>query len=409
MTEHLTPDQINDHCRRKLSPADLLRADDHLAECIPCRQSMEAALNQTGMGLYAELAAETPAGAHPTFEQNAAYIDGLLDDEERRQLQDHFASCVECARLADDLRAFRNEIAPELDREFRPAESKPEAPPPRFQFRFPVLAWAAALALLAVAGWLLWRAPATQPPPQIALASPTPIATTAPATPVLARLNDGGAVLELDAQGRLSGTETWPQSYQQLAKEALSNQRVERSPLLAGLGRPASALMGGPDEESGFALLDPAGKVVLSDRPTLRWSKLEGADSYVVEIYDAQFNLAASSSPLPDLSWTPPPLPRGQIFSWQVKALKDGQEFIAPRPPAPQARFRIVDQAAAAEITRLRRDFPTSHLLLGLAYAQAGLVVEAERELRALQKANGDQPGGEIAGKLLGSVARASR
>ena len=105
---------------------------------------------------------------------------------------------------------------------------------------------------------------------------------------------------------------------------------------------------------------------------------------------------------LKGLSWTAPQLARGQLYSWQVKASRGGQDFIAPRQSAPQARFRILNQAAAAEITRARRDYASSHLLLGLLYAQAGLLAEAEQEFRELQKAN---PDSDASRKLTASVS----
>jgi hypothetical protein len=128
---------------------------------------------------------------------------------------------------------------------------------------------------------------------------------------------------------------------------------------------------------------------------------MEEATGYVVEVYDSKFNLAASSPQLTNHSWTPPALPRGKVYSWQVKAIKDEQEFLSPRPPAPQAKFRILDQAKANELAKARRAYPSSHLALGLLYAEAGLLKEAEQELRALQKAN---PGSEIARSLLSQV-----
>jgi hypothetical protein len=84
-----------------------------------------------------------------------------------------------------------------------------------------------------------------------------------------------------------------------------------------------------------------------------------------------------------------------------VKAIKDGQELITPRPPAPQAKFRILDRAKANEIMQARRAYASSHLTLALLYTDAGLLDEAERELRALQKAN---PNSEIARRLLSNV-----
>src|SRR5262249_25002787 len=112
-------------------PAELLDVDDHLAECAECRRLIESELNDDVAGLYAYLTAETGAGPHLTFDQSAAYIDGLLTGEERRMIEDHLASCALCAPLTEDLRAFRTEIAPELDREYSPqkfAERHPKAP-----------------------------------------------------------------------------------------------------------------------------------------------------------------------------------------------------------------------------------------------------------------------------------------
>lgn len=413
MTEHLSSVQIEDYQRQKLTPAELLGVDDHLAECAECRRLVESTLNHDAARLYADLA-EGAVGRHLSFEQSAAYVDGLLTGDERRMIEDHLASCAQCAPLTADLRVFRNEIAPELDREYRPQRMADGASPqagwrdrivaalPAPFFKIPLWAYAPALLLLAVAGWMAWRATSKPPSPQIVHTSPTPAASPTPdIAPVLAQLNDGGSSLTLDAEGRLTGVDGWPREYQQLAKTALSNQRVERSPLLAGLSRPGSSLMGGDDEGRRFAVIEPAGKVLLTDRPTFRWSKLEGATGYVAEIYDARFNPAATSPALTTASWTSPPLARGQAYSWQVKAIKDGQEFIAPRPPAPQAKFRVLDQATADEIARARRDYASSHLLLGLLYARAGLLDEAERELGALQKAN---PDAAIARRLLADV-----
>ena len=114
----------------------------------------------------------------------------------------------------------------------------------------------------------------------------------------------------------------------------------EKSTQLAGLSRAQSALMGSDDERQRSAAIEPAGKILLSDRPTFRWSRLTGASGYTVEVYDEKFNQVTISPMVTGTSWTSPRLQRGQVFSWQVKAIKDGQEFLAPRPPAPQAKFQ---------------------------------------------------------------------
>lgn len=160
--------------------------------------------------------------------------------------------------------------------------------------------------------------------------------------------------------------------------------------------------MSSDDRGGEFSVIEPAGNVLLTDRPTFRWSPMDGAAGYVVEVYDGNFNPVATSPQLTHHSWTPPqPLPRGQVYSWQVKAVKDGQEVTSPRPPAPQAKFRVLGQAKANELSRARRAYPSSHLALGLLYAEAGLLNEAEQELRLLRKAN---PDSELARRLLSRV-----
>ena len=156
------------------------------------------------------------------------------------------------------------------------------------------------------------------------------------------------------------------------------------------------------DQGNSFSVIEPIGKVILSDSPTFRWSKLTGATGYVVEVYDERFNLTASSPQSNFDSWTlPKPLRRGGVYSWQVKALKDSQEFTSPSPPAPQAKFRILDQAKANELAQARSSYASSHLLMALLYSRAGLLEEAEQELHALQKEN---PNSTIISRLLASV-----
>jgi hypothetical protein len=220
--------------------------------------------------------------------------------------------------------------------------------------------------------------------------------------PVVAQLNDGAGQLTLDQEGKLAGAGDLPPAYQRLLKEALATRRIEKSSALKGLSRPPSSLMSTDKQRNELSVIEPVGRVLLSDHPTFRWSPMTGATVYVVEVYDSKFNLVATSPELTSPSWTSSqPLARGQIYSWQVKATNGGQEFTAPRPPAPQARFRVLDQAKANELAKASRAYPSSHLTLGLLYAEAGLLKEAEQELRALQKAN---PDSEIARNLLSQI-----
>ena len=420
---HLTQNQIEDYCKHQLPATEVLSVTDHLGACDVCRTQIEAAGN--GDSAFFNLRSQVfedglETGAHLTLDQTAAYVDRHLTGEDLRTVDDHLSHCEECVLAVTDLRSFRNELAPSVDREYRPATVPSPAAAPRrgwlasfvAPFRTsPVAAFggaALAVLLLAVIAWLAWRKP-QQPEPQIAN---TPAPASQPSAPqqpespqpspaaVVAQLNDGSGVLTLDQQGKLSGADALPPAYQELVKKTLSSGRIERSSQLQGLTRPPSSLMSSDNQKNEFAVLDPLGNVLLTNRPTFRWSAMEGATGYVVEVYDEKFMPVTSSPPLTDLAWSAT-LPRGKVYSWQVKAMKDGQEITSPRPPAPQAKFRVLDQAKANELAKARRDHRSSHFTLGLLYADAGLLREAEQEFRLLQNAN---PNSELARMLLRQV-----
>ena len=69
--------------------------------------------------------------------------------------------------------------------------------------------------------------------------------------------------------------------------------------------------------------------------------------------------------------------------------------------PAPEAKFLIADSPHFAEIERARRSAGNSHLILGIVYANAGLLDEAQREFQTLLNSN---PNSDIARKLLAKV-----
>lgn len=417
--EHLTQKQIEDYSQNRLSATELLALSDHLAECDVCRTQVESGLNGDAafFALHAEAVAEN-GNAHLTPAQTAEYVDKNLSGEELQVVVDHLSHCEQCTVAVADLRAFRNEIAPSLDREYDPARV-PAVAASSWRERFTTLfrvslvpafgGAALAVLLLVFIGWLAWRTPREEKHEAVAVPTPSlqpsPLPSLQPepvSAPVVAQLNDGAGVLSLDREGKLSGADNLPPEYQSLVKNALTGQRIEKSTQLQGLTRPPSSLMGSNDKTLAFSVIAPAGNVLLSDRPTFRWSTMAGATSYVVEVYDDQFKQVATSPQLTTSSWTTTqPLPRGRVYSWQVKATKDGEEVVSPRPPAPQAKFRVLDQAKANELSRAKRAYGTSHLTLGLIYAQAGLLKEAEQEFRILLRSN---PNSDIASSLLRQV-----
>ncbi len=402
-----------------------------MRDCDACRLKVERALDDDGvfyalkseaLGAAAETDTLSAGQAHLTFELTSAYVDETLAEEELQVVKDHLTGCEQCAMAVDDLRAFRSQVMPGLDLEYQqpPAPAQTEIRWRRFVAAVPsllpkspsmVAGFALAMLLLIAAGWVVWQAiERNRKDPKIAETDPlpttpgvSPIPTLEDAAMVIAQLNDGAGQVVLDGNGKLSGVDQLPPAYHQMIKEALSSQRLEKSPLLAGLPRPDSLLMRGGDRQGNkFSVINPVGIVMLSDRPTFRWSRLEGATGYVVEVYDDKLSQIIKSSQLADTSWmAPQSLKRGRIYSWQVTAIKGGEEFSSPRPPAPLAKFHILDETLANEIVQARSAYASSHLTLALVYTKAGLLYEAELEFLAMQKAN---PNSMILRRLLASA-----
>jgi hypothetical protein len=215
-------------------------------------------------------------------------------------------------------------------------------------------------------------------------------------------LQDGGRLVKVDSRGRFTGLEALPAGWRRAVESALRARRVERPVVVEALGGQKETLLGDPGSASKFLIVGPAGTVVESEQPLFRWRALSGEASYVVAVFDSKFKRVAKSGPLTTTEWTcPRTLERGSTYTWQVTALRDGEAIVSPSPPAPEARFRVLEQAAADELIRARQLRPASHLTLGVLYARAGMADEAEREFRALVESN---PGSAVARSLLLSV-----
>jgi hypothetical protein len=122
---------------------------------------------------------------------------------------------------------------------------------------------------------------------------------------------------------------------------------------------------------------------VESQRPLFHWKPLGHAE-FQVSVYDTSYNVSAVSGWISATNqWQPPDdLRRGERYSWQVKVRYNGKEFTVPAPPQPEARFQVLGAAEEEDIARLRSQLPDSYLVLGIRYAQVGLLDDGARELQ---------------------------
>jgi hypothetical protein len=422
MLKHPAKTELKAYADRTLTADELLRIDEHLSNCDECFSNMQQHLNSdpTAASFADVLTAVGPDDGHLSYEQLAGYVDRTLGGVENEIVEVHSGGCELCSLQLDDLRQIKAGIRSQTPLQTsRPGFWEQITNAISIKWAAPVLA----ALLLAFAG-LMWYGTSNKPveevrvidqqnrnaDQEIRLPEATPdlpanaeTSTNEPLHHVTASLVDAGGKIELDENGNVTGINAG--RFAQTIKSALAGQDIPISTDARNLRSSAGVLMGGSNDGVPFKVSGPVGKIVVSDRPQFTWGSVDGADSYTVSIYDDNYSKVATSPPLKQPAWTPgTPLRRGAFYKWQVTALKNGEEIKSPVRPAPDARFKVLDVSAASDIETAKRQAGTSHLLLGIVYAKAGLIAEAEREFQALLKQN---PNSELAKRLLNKVKAA--
>lgn len=431
MSEHLSQTQLAAYSERALHPGALLAIDNHLASCDMCHERL-GRMVVPGVAKIVVNQPFDPAGGqfHLEYDQHLEpYVDGNASDIDREIVDSHVALCSKCAADLKDLLAFKQQPIPVVVANEASAPQRRKRWWPQWAF-VSNPAWAtavAAIAVLALATPVLWWT--TRPSPGPVQVRPVSQATETPTRGLepspggenghvfsvnsapdsdprqpLLQLNDAGGQVILNHRGALEGLQQLPANLKEAVEKALSTHRLRRSPALAGWTTGAANLRSGVEQQSTFAPLAPTDVVIETERPTFRWQALEDAREYVVTVYDARLRQVASSGPVTGTQWTTPnALARGVTYSWQVSTVKDGKTIVSPKPPLPEARFRVLDQHAVVALARLKETAGSSHLAMGVFYWQHGLIADAEREFQALAKAN---PNSTVVAQLLASLGR---
>jgi hypothetical protein len=425
MTDHLSETEVNLFRERTIGPAERERIDSHVAECDSCLRRILPS-EDTAL-VYSELTeALLPDSADEPFHlSNAeirAYANGSIDQADRVIFDSHLELCDQCSEAVRLLAASSpvESVSSSARQTEIPAQQFSPASSAAFRFtpaRVAAGVLVAACLVLAFVVWLRWHARSddqtvqkngTQTPSSTpGSGSPTPAQAEAPKGPtsdqlaVALSLEDNGRKVQLDNSGKLFGLEDLPETSRSLVHGVLANKTFSKPEVLDKLTAPSITLMDPTARENTFALLGPSGTVIATDRPNLRWQALAGASSYTVSVFDADFNRVTRSAPQTATHWTSPALRRGMIYSWEVVAVRNGQEVRSPVAPAPRAQFKILEAEKLLELTNLKKHKPISHLTLGLTYARFGLLAEAEGQLQILARENPNSP---VATRLLRTV-----
>jgi hypothetical protein len=427
MLDHISTKRMEKFCARALSHKDFAMAARHMARCKTCLRTFRetSRRRRDNKPAVIDLSIENWfKDEHLEYERLISYAGGQHDEIEREITEAHLRACQGCR---EDVRGFL-----EYKRRIEPWIREGAAPEPRrnswkiwdWLSQIPKPAFAAPLAVAAtitIIAFLLYRSAGverrpdgrlagTSPSPSLSAghsASPSPQASVAATTPtpaadLVASLDDNGRRILLDSSGKFTGIKGLSSDLQQSIENALREEAIRRPSGLAALSAPNGVpdKLRGTGDKARFKLLSPAGIVLAEDRPVFRWETMNGATDYQVFIGDLKQQDAIASEKLPAnaTQWVPETgLKRGRTYFWAVTATVDGELVTAPRPTEPEIKFKVLEESKMRELNQLNKS-PRSNLALGIFYANAGMVAEAEREFQKLAKQN---PDSRIAASLL--------
>lgn len=368
---HPTPDELTRYAARRLPAAEVLRLSDHLAQCTDCRSELAQLRPSTHRQSGAFLS--EPAGVVPDFDDLAGELDGTLTPSQHEELAAELARSPAARDALADLAAFRNELAALPVTQHRPQPSPADQSatghadqrviPLRWRWQ-PAAAWATGLAALfmamAVGSWMFTR--------------------------------HGERSLDLlrNGSGQAAELARLPAALRESVEQAA---RTGQLPPTGPAPATHREILAGTVAGVQFSAVSPVGIVVRERRPILRWTPRQEATGYQVSYADTDGGPLLTSPLLPagQTQWVPSEvLQRGTTYQWQVEALR-GETVIdrAPKPPAGEAQFRVLDTVSDDELERAEKydsDYP---LVLGVAYRRAGLAAAAAEQFHRLARTHG--------------------
>jgi len=201
-----------------------------------------------------------------------------------------------------------------------------------------------------------------------------------------------GRVLRRYANGAVTGPESYPEPWRTRIDKLLRTGRIKYPTDVLAFAD--MRLRGSPSS----TYIAPVSTVVRTDRPTFRWKPHRRAEYYHVEVIAADAAMLKSPS-VDGTEWViDTPLRRGEVFSWRVVVVHDGQEEDLDEL---EPRFMVLAKGSLAELERREAELGETRLGRSLLFVEYGLMDEAIAELKELAAAN---PDSSLARSLLESI-----
>jgi hypothetical protein len=439
MLNHLSDKQIESYQQLKMSPTELLAADDHLAQCDLCHQRLSQSFNFESSYAYLRKDLEDAYHLEPLRhilpEQFIAYIDNNLDSVAYEIAESHMKVCTQCRSTLHDLQAFR---AMGLDSQNEHAENKPKDStkltlwqkltsyfepithlvPLQVAGIVAVLTMAILVAKVSIEknrnNQQAENQPVANTDLQAKLDNPDHQKSSTQPNENVKNTNVSSSIqipapdlnkTSTDKDPIIASNKNYnnvpPTPYKEEIDSALSTGQISTPQFLSQLVGQKETLMGEANAET-FHLKSPTGTVIQSNRPTLRWEQLNGATTYKVTVLDPDFNEVVNSESLTTNEWSiPTTLKRGGTYLWQVTAIKDGKELTSSTSTTRFGKFKVIEQQKFNQLERLKKAYADSPLKLGVAFATEGLLDDAEQAFQIHLK---KEPTSSMARKFLTQV-----
>lgn len=433
--------ELEKFVRGALDPDRMLAVDEHLAECADCRASVARlpAFRTVASDFGASLVGVADC---PEYDELSAFVDGKLSQGHAREISIHANACELCSSDIERIRELRSQAALRGTVTVTPGASMRRS-------GYGIGFWKRVAAGAVVAGVVvgvvlslntIGRDPnfeqptvavgkddgariATQHKPQpktdpattqkpdtnttasnTTAADPnTPKPPTTTTVAVSPLLRDGGyQVVRKDSKvvlARIDGKSIrTPLEARVMAsiEEKLRTGKVKLDePVRVAMNTALRAEGGYTPPQTAPRPVSPSGKVLLTDRPTLAWSKVELAESYRVVVTSADGNVVFDRTTDQNRISLDVPLARGHEYRWRVGA-RFGEDDTWANSKA--ASFVVLSDEGVDSIRRVKGAMPGSHLALGVVYESLGLHDEAAAEYGALVRSN---PNSTLAKDLL--------
>lgn len=417
MTEHLSNETIALYQRKRLNPQSRFQADIHLATCPPCRGKIgeDARLQALYTAMQEEFRyVREDASEHLTNRQIISSLEKGLDAEEQEIVGSHLAWCASCGDAVKEMQEIISQVNSEKKetnsfwmrlrdrlRTFWENQSAYVLVGSAFAalmlvMTFPVIT--RKLGFLGGGGKQESVASVAQRVPPASAGEPSPGKTPSSAS-VPAAISPAPSPSTYDDLSWLLPED------QGLFKKARDRGELETPPIVSETG---DRTMGG--REDSFKLLGP-GSIVTRDRqPTLKWQPLEGTSAYTVLVLDLdrEKEQVVKTTVTDTELMLEGVLTPGHQYRWQVSADKSGKLAYGLWKNQPYADFTAIAAGELQRVAKAEKQYrdssdPLARIALAARYAKAGLVEDAERELKTLLRNNAQA---SLAARLLANLKR---